>query len=163
MADYTNMPVAQDGGCMWMLLLIALLGGFSGNRGVAEGGLYAPLQFQTLDGGIRGLERGQCELGYQMTNGVKDGFYNLASQLQGVNTNFNNSMCTLGYQGLQHASMLADKIDKCCCEMKTVSREGTDRVLAWLNDDRAKQKDMEILELKQKLQTFELMGKNCFC
>lgn len=135
MIEIGGTPIINTGGCgyggygydgmgaggnwIWGLLLFALIGGnnfFGGNRGaVTEGEVYKSQQFQNIDDGLRNLGDGQCQLGFQLTNTVKDGNYSTSRQLDGMNNNFNNAICTLGYQNLDQTSRILEKISSCCC------------------------------------------------
>lgn len=89
--------------------------GFGGNNAMGQ---YATQQdivngfnFNQLDNGIRGLERGVCQLGYD----------NLA-QINGVNTNImqsafgiTNAVNTQGYQNQTAINQLGYQMQDCCC------------------------------------------------
>lgn len=169
----------MGGNWIWAFLLFALLGngGFGGNRlGATEGDIYKSQQFQNIDNGLRSLGDGQCQLGFQLTNTIKDGDYSTSRQLDAINTNFNNSVCTIGYQNLQNTSQIMDKISSCCCDnlrgqdainynvttqaeriMKNQD-SNTNAILAWLNNDRADRQAKENSELRQKIQTMEIIN-----
>ncbi len=97
----------------WLLGLIVLAalfngGGFGGGFGGGGNGIaaiYGAQQFTQLDNGIRNTQ-----------NGISDATYALTNNLNGLNMNLSNALCSTTYE-------LAGKIDanrfaaqQCCCE-----------------------------------------------
>lgn len=96
-------------GAWWIIILLLFFtggfGGFGMNRGMAapatQQDVAAGFNFNQLDNGIRGLERGMCQLGYDnlaQTNGI-----NMNISAQG--NNIQSAITQVGYQAQQ-----------CCCE-----------------------------------------------
>ena len=50
----------------------------------------------------------------QQTYGIADLGYSLANEFRGID----NAICTLGYQGAQHASALSAQLADCCCKIE---------------------------------------------
>ncbi len=81
-------------------------GGFGGGGGaLGLGAIYGAQQFNQLDNGIRAVQ-----------NGISDATYALTNNLNGINMNLSNALCSTTYE-------LAGKIDanrfaaqQCCCE-----------------------------------------------
>lgn len=82
-------------------------GGFGGggNGALGLGAIYGAQQFSQLDNGIRAVQ-----------NGISDATYALTNNLNGINMNLSNALCSTTYE-------LAGKIDanrfaaqQCCCE-----------------------------------------------
>ena len=84
------MALRSDSGMMndmgewfWVFVLFLFASGngfgFGGNQGIlTRAELHDGFNFNQLDNGIRGLERGQCQLGYDSLNQAKDIQYQLA-------------------------------------------------------------------------------------
>lgn len=96
-------------GAWWIIILLLFFtggfGGFGMNRAMAapatQQDVAAGFNFNQLDNGIRGLERGMCQLGYDnlaQTNGI-----NMNVSAQG--NNIQAAITQAGYQAQQ-----------CCCE-----------------------------------------------
>lgn len=84
--DGNGMFGGGDGGGIWILLLFFLLagdGGFGNNKNnncctpATQQGMTDAFNFNQLDNGIRGLERGICDLGYA----TQQGFGNVGMQI----------------------------------------------------------------------------------
>lgn len=107
------------GGGMWewfpMLLIAGLL--FGGGNGFGFGGgnrncatqedVRAAVDQQTL---ISKLD--------QQTYGLADTYNALNNTLNSNFRNIDNAICTLGYQGAQHASNIAAQLAQCCCDIE---------------------------------------------
>lgn len=104
---------------IWIILLFGLFGwggngfGFGGNRGGCGGqcattyDVSDAFNFNQLDNGIRGLERGQCDSTYTLNNSLMSGFHGV-----------DNAVCQLGYQTQQGINSLASQMASCCCDIK---------------------------------------------
>lgn len=104
---------------IWIILLFGLFGwggngfGFGGNRGGCSGqcattsDVSDAFNFNQLDNGIRGLERGQCDSTYTLNNAIMSGFHGV-----------DNAVCQLGYQTQQGINSLASQMASCCCDIK---------------------------------------------
>lgn len=104
---------------IWIILLFGLFGwggngfGFGGNRGGCGGqcattsDVSDAFNFNQLDNGIRGLERGQCDSTYTLNNAIMSGFHGV-----------DNAVCQLGYQTQQGINSLASQMASCCCDIK---------------------------------------------
>lgn len=124
-----------DGG-WWIIILIILFGagdwgrgGFGGNGGCGNPAtttdLSGAFNFNQLDNGIRGLERGLC-----------DGFYNNAQQINSVLAALQNCCCdtkvgmltgfngvnqgisTLGFNVQAGFNTLGSQLASCCCDIE---------------------------------------------
>lgn len=104
---------------IWIILLFGLFGwggngfGFGGNRGgcgsqcATASDVSDAFNFNQLDNGIRGLERGQCDSTYTLNNSLMSGFHGV-----------DNAVCQLGYQTQQGINSLASQMASCCCDIK---------------------------------------------
>lgn len=104
---------------IWIILLFGLFGwggngfGFGGNRGgcgsqcATASDVSDAFNFNQLDNGIRGLERGQCDSTYTLNNAIMSGFHGV-----------DNAVCQLGYQTQQGINSLASQMASCCCDIK---------------------------------------------
>lgn len=104
---------------IWIILLFGLFGwggngfGFGGNRGGCGGqcattsDVSDAFNFNQLDNGIRGLERGQCDSTYTLNSSLMSGFHGV-----------DNAVCQLGYQTQQGINSLASQMASCCCDIK---------------------------------------------
>ena len=104
---------------IWIILLFGLFGwggngfGFGGNRGgcgsqcATTSDVSDAFNFNQLDNGIRGLERGQCDSTYTINNSLMSGFHGV-----------DNAVCQLGYQTQQGINSLASQMASCCCDIK---------------------------------------------
>lgn len=108
------------GGGMWewfpMLLIAGLL--FGGGNGFGFGGggradyatqadVRAAVDQQTLISKID-----------QQTYGLADSFTAINNTLNNNFRGIDNAICTLGYQGAQHASAIAAQLAQCCCDIE---------------------------------------------
>ena len=195
-----NSGMGWGGDGWWIVLLILLFGmggwgrgGFGGGDGGGNGGGFgfgfnpccAPataqgvtdaFNFNQLDNGIRGLERGLC-----------DGFYNNSHQINSVlaalqncccdtkmtmMTGFNGvaqNLCNLGFNVQSGFNTLGNQIASCCCdiergqdgikyELATVANnllvandKNTDRIINYLN-----QTEMDKLRTELQSAQFQL-------
>ena len=131
-SDNSNGMFGGDGGWIWALLIIAILGGgigFGGGMfgGGMMGGMYPMMmfngmatradinegfQFNDLQNGIRGITNGLSDTTYALNNAINGVQSTLCQGFNGVNTTmlqgFNGverGFCTLGHQ-----------ISDCCCQ-----------------------------------------------
>lgn len=116
-------------GAWWVIILILFLGGGFGNRfGNAEGaanpytacctpataqGVADAFNFNQLDNGIRGLERGLCDGFY----GVNQAISNLGYQVQQGFGNVDRTIMQNDFHNQAGFSALANQMASCCCEI----------------------------------------------
>ena len=138
----------SDGNSMWWIIILVLLftggwnrGGFGGNGAAAavdpccvpatSQGMTNAFNFNQLDNGIRGLERGMCDGFYTTNNTINS----IGAALQGCCCETQQTIANLGYQTQQgfngieksvvqndfHAqtgfSGLSNQLSSCCCEL----------------------------------------------
>lgn len=105
----------------WAWIIILLLFGWGGNRGFGYGGMGggcgSPCATQA---DVRAAVDQQTLISKidQQTYGLADSFTALNNTLNNNFRGIDNAICTLGYQGAQHASDLAAQLAACCCETK---------------------------------------------
>ena len=89
------------------------IGGFGGNVGCA----YSPCATQA---DVRAAVDQQTLISKidQQTYGLADTFTALNNTLNNNFRGIDNAICTLGYQGAQHASDLSSQIAQCCCDTR---------------------------------------------
>ena len=59
----------------------------------------------------------------QQTYGMADSFNSLNNTLNNNFRGIDNAICTLGYQGAQHASNLSAQIAQCCCDTRAAIKD----------------------------------------
>ena len=101
----------MGGGFVWILFLFLILswgrmgfGGFgdvNGNAALTRAEMYEGFNNNQVQNGLRGLEHGQCELGYSM----QGGFNTLGKEMYSGFTSVNSGICNLSHQ-----------VSDCCCE-----------------------------------------------
>lgn len=103
---------------MWIILMMGMFGwggngfGWGNNRNgcgqcATTSDVSDAFNFNQLDNGIRGLERGQCDSTYTLNNAIMSGFHGV-----------DNAVCQLGYQTQQGINSLASQMASCCCDIK---------------------------------------------
>lgn len=92
------------GGGSWVvwILLFALLGG--------NGGF--------LGGGNRAASVDELSAGFNFA-GVNNKLDELVAGQANINQNLGNSICQLGYKGLEQTAALSSQMASCCCDLKT--------------------------------------------
>lgn len=136
----------------WIIIL--LLFGYGGNRGVGGGNscgcsspcatqadVRAAVDQQTLISKIDQQTYGLADSTYALNNAITGGFAGVQQTLcqgfSGVNTamlqgfhGVDNAVCTLGYQGVQQANALSAQLSDCCCKLETgIERNTTQGVM----------------------------------
>lgn len=61
----------------------------------------------------------------QQTYGLADSFTALNNTLNNNFRGIDNAICTLGYQGAQHASNLSAQLAQCCCDTRAAIQDNT--------------------------------------
>lgn len=116
-------------GAWWVIILILFLGGGFGNRfGNADGaanpytacctpataqGVADAFNFNQLDNGIRGLERGLCDGFY----GVNQAISNLGYQAQQSFSTIDRTIMQSDFHNQAGFCALANQLASCCCEI----------------------------------------------
>lgn len=145
-----------NGGGLAVLILFLLLAGggygFGYGRNVEPAGYYATqndivngFNFNQLDNGIRGLERGLCELGYsvlQQTNAINMGVAQLGFQMQNCCCETNRNIDAVRYENAQNT----------CAITAAIHNEG-EQTRALINANTMQQ-------LRDENQTFRLQLSN---
>lgn len=108
------------GSWMFIFFLFILLcwgggsfGGFGTNGALTRAELHDGFNFNQLDNGIRGLERGQCQLGYATLNQAKDIQYQLAQnafQSQQCCCETNRNIDSVKYENAQNTCAITSAI-----------------------------------------------------
>lgn len=115
-----------DGNGWWVLIILfALFGGWgnagwggAGAGGNGRGGCgYTPCATQA---DVRAAVDQQTLISKidQQTYGLADSFTALNNTLNNNFRGIDNAVCTLGYQGAQHASNLSSQLASCCCNIE---------------------------------------------
>lgn len=126
-----------NGEWIWAIIILALLGnggwGFGNGFGGGFGGFgipFAPFGFGGFGGGcgtpcatqadVRSAVDQQTLISKidQQTYGLADSFTALNNTLNNNFRGIDNAICTLGYQGAQHASNLSAQLAQCCCDVE---------------------------------------------
>ena len=113
----------------WAWIIILLLfgyggrgfGGFGGGYG-AGAGYGAPCATQA---DVRAAVDQQTLISKidQQTYGLSDVFNSLNTNLNNNFRGIDNAICTLGYQGAQHASNLSAQLAQCCCDTRAAIQD----------------------------------------
>ena len=114
----------------WAWIVILLLfgwggrgfGGFGGFGGGYGGGCGAPCATQA---DVRAAVDQQTLISKidQQTYGMADSFNSLNNTLNNNFRGIDNAICTLGYQGAQHASNLSAQMAQCCCDTRAAIKD----------------------------------------
>lgn len=116
-----------DNGAWWLIVLL-LFGwggrgyGFGGGFGGNGGGCGAPCATQA---DVRAAVDQQTLISKidQQTYGMADSFNSLNNTLNNNFRGVDNAICTLGYQGAQHASNLSAQMAQCCCDTRAAIKD----------------------------------------
>ena len=117
----------------WAWIVILLLFGWGGRGfggfGGGFGGIYgagcgAPCATQA---DVRSAVDQQTLISKidQQTYGLSDVFNSLNTNLNNNFRGIDNAICTLGYQGAQHASNLSAQLAQCCCDTRAAIQDNT--------------------------------------
>lgn len=151
----------------WILiiLLFALLGGngfgfggtgFGGRGGcgcgcATQADVRAAVDQQTLISKID-----------QQTYGLADTFNSLNNTLNNNFRGIDNAICTLGYQGAQHASNLSAQLAQCCCDTRAAIQDNTTQGVFNTNAIQRQISDCCCDLEKMNMQNrFDAQGYNC--
>jgi hypothetical protein len=96
-------------------------GGFGGNAGypapctapcATQADVRAAVDQQTLVSKLDQQTYGLADSTYALNNAITNGFHGV-----------DNAICTLGYQGAQHASNLSAQLAQCCCDTRSAIKD----------------------------------------
>lgn len=134
--DATNGGYGNGNGMFgndWAWIIILLLfgyggrgfggfgGGFGGNGGyptpctapcATQADVRAAVDQQTLISKLDQQTYGLADSAYALNNAITNGFHGV-----------DNAICTLGYQGAQHASNLSAQLSQCCCDTRAAIKD----------------------------------------
>lgn len=123
--DNKNNNGWADGNGWWVLIILfAIFGGWGnggrsnyGSGGNGGGCGYSPCATQA---DVRAAVDQQTLISKidQQTYGLADTYNSLATNLNNNFRGIDNAICTLGYQGAQHASNLSAQLASCCCNIE---------------------------------------------
>ena len=102
------------GDAIWAIIILAMLGFGNGAGGFGGGGFGGGFAYQTLDNGIRGLERGVCDSTFALNNTINNGFHGV-----------DRGLCDISHQ-------IAD----CCCSTKQAINDSTREILGFLTNEK---------------------------
>ena len=100
-------------GLLWIILILALAGGWGNGFGGGFGGgggaltraeLYDGFAIQNIDSAVRGVQQGICDSTYALNNSLMGGFHGV-----------DNAICNLGYNVQSGFNTLGHQISDCCC------------------------------------------------
>lgn len=124
-------------------------GGFGGAG--ATNGYVLTSDFANIERKLDGINNGVCDSTFQLTNTLNNNFRNV-----------DNAICTLGYQGAQHANAIQAQLADCCCGIK-----GEIKDVAYANAMNTNQLDRRISDCcceaeKMNMQNrFDAQAYNC--
>lgn len=110
----------------WWIIILLLFGygrnGFGFGGGNGGGGCSAPCATQA---DVRAAVDQQTLISKidQQTYGMADSFTALNNTLNNNFRGIDNAICTLGYQGAQHASNLSAQLAQCCCDTRSAIKD----------------------------------------
>lgn len=110
----------------WGWIIILLLFGWGGNRGFGgfggNAGFCSPCASQA---DVRNAVDQQTLISKldQQTYGLADTFTALNNNLNNNFRGIDNAICSLGYQGAQHASNLSAQLAQCCCDTRSAIKD----------------------------------------
>ena len=110
----------------WWIIVLLLFGwgrnGFGGYGGGYGAGASAPCATQA---DVRAAVDQQTLISKidQQTYGLADSFTALNNTLNNNFRGIDNAICTLGYQGAQHANNLAAQMASCCCDTRAAIKD----------------------------------------
>lgn len=148
----------------WWIIVLLLFGwgrnGFGGYGGFG-GGCNAPCATQA---DVRSAVDQQTLISKidQQTYGIADTFTALNNTLNNNFRGIDNAICTLGYQGAQHANDIQSQMADCCCGIK-----GEIKDVAYANAMNTNQLDRRIsdcccdLEKMNMQNSFDAQAYNC--
>ena len=130
--DATNTGCNNGGmfGNDWAWIIILLLFGYGGRGfgggfgGFGNGDCGAPCATQA---DVRSAVDQQTLISKidQQTYGLADSFTALNNTLNQNFRGIDNAVCTLGYQGAQHANAISAQLASCCCDLKSAIKDDT--------------------------------------
>lgn len=139
--------------------------GFGGNRngGGSVGGFMATAPWAT-QADVRAAVDQQTLISKldQQTYGIADLGYALSNTLNNNFRGLDNAICTLGYQGAQHASNLSAQLAQCCCDTRAAIKDNTTQGV--MNTNAIQQQisacccDLEKMNMQNR---FDAQGYNC--
>ena len=128
--DGYNNGNGMFGNDAWWIIVLLLFGwggrgfgGFGGGFGGGYGaGCGAPCATQA---DVRAAVDQQTLISKidQQTYGMADSFNSLNNTLNNNFRGVDNAICTLGYQGAQHASNLSAQMAQCCCDTRAAIKD----------------------------------------
>ena len=109
-------------GAWWLIVLLLFGWGRNGFGGGYGAGPSAPCATQA---DVRAAVDQQTLISKidQQTYGLADSFTALNNTLNNNFRGIDNSICTLGYQGAQHASNLSAQMASCCCDTRAAIKD----------------------------------------
>lgn len=161
--DGNNRNDLWGGGCSWWIIILFLFafGGWGNGFGGGWGGVNNPgfqgaltradlcqdMNFQNLENGVRGIQKGLCDGFYAQNTNLLNGFSGIENTLASGFAGVDNAVCTLGYNmqqgfntmnvanmqntntlqqeinantvaGMQSANDLSRQLADCCCETR---------------------------------------------
>lgn len=124
---YGNGDGMWGNGAWWIIVLLLFgwgrngFGGFGGGYGNGNG-CGAPCATQA---DVRAAVDQQTLISKidQQTYGLADSFTALNNTLNNNFRGIDNAICTLGYQGAQHASDLSAQMASCCCDTRAAIKD----------------------------------------
>lgn len=143
----------------WAWIIILLLFGW-GRNGFGYGGSYGggvgenyvlATDFANIERKLDGVNNGICDSTFALNNTINANFRTL-----------DNAICTLGYQGAQHANAIQSQLADCCCGIK-----GEIKDVAYANAMNTNQLDRRISDCccdieKMNMQNrFDAQAYNC--
>lgn len=157
----------NSGDGWWGIILLALLFGwgnngygFGGNGALTEAQLCSGFNFNNLESGVRGIQQGICDSTYALNNSIMTGFHGVDNALCSGFNNVNNNITEARFDSQKCCCETNRNIDavryenaKNTCDIINASHADTDRVIAFLTNEK-------ISALQNELQSAQLALQN---
>lgn len=119
---YGNGDGMWGNGAWWIIVLLLFGWGRNGFGGGYGAGASAPCATQA---DVRAAVDQQTLISKidQQTYGIADTFTALNNTLNNNFRGIDNAICTLGYQGAQHANNLSAQLASCCCDTRAAIKD----------------------------------------
>ena len=157
-----------NGNDAWWIIVLLLFGwgrnGFGGYGNGFGGGNYCGSFPCATQADVRSAVDQQTLISKidQQTYGIADTFTALNHTLNNNFRGIDNAICTLGYQGAQHANNLSAQLADCCCKTQTNIERNTNQGI--LNTNAIQQQisscccDLEKMNMQNR---FDAQAYNC--
>lgn len=121
-----------NGDWAWIIVLFLIFGWGRNGNGFGGGNMCGSNSTCATPADVRSAVDQQTLISKidQQTYGLSDVFTALNTNLNNNFRGIDNAICTLGYQGAQHANMLSSQLAECCCKLESgIERNTTQGIM----------------------------------